>query len=129
MSIKSGQCYKFTNEENGMVLDMAPWEWHSASSSGKSIVGWVFHGKANQQVNNLRHLDSLSLRLDTLQWITERHDDGQWTIQSVEHQKYLGFVTTPKDGTPLDGINKPQLWDIEVLPDSEDHDNPRIRYV
>ena len=42
---------------------------------------------------------------------------------------YLGFQNALKDGTPLDGLEKPQLWDIEVLPDSEDHDNPRVRYV
>jgi len=41
-------------------------------------------------------------------------DDGQWTLQSVRHQKYLGFENTPKDGTPLDGLDEPQRWDIEI---------------
>jgi len=116
MSIKSGQRYKFTNEENGTVFDMTFWHrlqqhchWHSGSSV-KSVVGWRFHGGANQQ------------------WITERQDDGQWTIRSVQYQKYLGFENTPPtDGTPLGGLDEPQFWDIKVLPDSEDHDNPRIR--
>ena len=42
---------------------------------------------------------------------------------------YLGFrvENTPKDGTLLDGLDKPQPWEIEVLPDSEEHDNPRVR--
>ena len=64
-----------------------------------------------------------------LQWITEKQDDGQWTIRSVKYQKYLGFENTPKDGTPLVGLDEPQLWDIEALSDSEDHDNPRVKYV
>jgi len=92
MSIKSGQRYKITNEENGLVFDLS-------SGNGKSILGWDFHGGENQK------------------WITERQDDGQWTIQSVQRQTYLGFENTPKDGTHLDGLDKPQLWDIEVLPD------------
>ena len=68
---------------------------------------------------------------DTLQWITEKQDDGQWTIRSVRDQKYLGFedAVTPDNGTPLVGLDKPQLWDIEILAESEDHDNPRVRYV
>ena len=66
-----------------------------------------------------------------LQWITERQDDdGQWTVRSVQHQKYLGIKnTTPEDGTLLEGLDKPHLWDIEILSDSEDHDNPRVKYV
>ncbi|KAI9431563.1 hypothetical protein H4582DRAFT_2005062 [Lactarius indigo] len=60
-------------------------------------------------------------------WVTERQEDGQWTIRSVWRQKYLGFETTPEDGTPLVGLGEPQLWDIEVLSDSEDHDNPRVK--
>ena len=59
-----------------------------------------------------------------------KQDDGQWTLQSVSTQKsYLGFKNTPKDGTPLFGINTPQSWDIEILEESEDHENPRVRYV
>lgn len=57
-------------------------------------------------------------------------EDGQWSIQSVSTQKrYIGFKNTPKDGTIVFGIDKPQLWDIEVLSDSDDYDNPRVRYV
>ncbi|KAH9030985.1 ricin B lectin domain-containing protein [Lactarius pseudohatsudake] len=100
-SIKSGQRYKFTNEENGLILDIS-------GANHRNILGWDVHGNDNQQ------------------WITERQDDGQWTIRSVWPQKYLGFETTPEDGTPLVGLDEPQLWDIEVLSDSEDHDNPRV---
>ncbi|KAH9017958.1 ricin B lectin domain-containing protein [Lactarius hengduanensis] len=101
-SIKSGQRYKFTNEENGLVLDIS-------GANRRNILGWDVHGNDNQQ------------------WITERQDDGQWTIRSVWPQKYLGFENTPEDGTPLVGLDEPQLWDIEVLSDSEDHDNPRVK--
>ena len=59
----------------------------------------------------------------------ERQDEGQWALRSVWTQKYLGFENTPKDGTPLDALDKPQHWDIEFLPGSEDHDNPRVKYV
>ena len=49
---------------------------------------------------------------------------------SVSIQKsFLGFKNTPKDGTIIFGVDKPQLWDIEILSDSDDHDNPRVRYV
>ncbi|KAH9161593.1 ricin B lectin domain-containing protein [Lactarius sanguifluus] len=101
-SIKSGQRYKITNEENGLVLDIS-------GANHRSILGWDFHGADNQQ------------------WITERQDDGQWTIRSVGPQRYLGFEKTPEDRTPLVGLDGPQLWDIEVLSDSEDHDNPRVK--
>ncbi|KAI9448740.1 carbohydrate-binding module family 13 protein [Lactarius psammicola] len=87
---------------NGLVLDLS-------GANHKSILGWDFHGSDNQQ------------------WITEKQDDGQWTIRSVRHQKYLGFESTPEDGTPLVGLDEPQLWDIEILSDSEDHDNPRVK--
>ncbi|KAF8264536.1 ricin B lectin domain-containing protein [Lactarius quietus] len=104
MSIKSGQRYTITNEENGLALDLF-------ESHDNSIIGSGFHGAENQQ------------------WITMHQDDGQWTIQSVSTQKsYLGFKNTPKDGTPLFGRDKPQLWDIEILSDSEDHDNFRARF-
>ena len=64
-----------------------------------------------------------------LQWIPEQKEDGQWTLQSVRHHKYLGIESTPKNGTPLYALDEPQLWDIEILPESEDHDNPRVKYV
>jgi len=69
------------------------------------------------------------LSLIILQWVTEKQDEGQWTIRSVWHQKYLGFENAPEDGTPLVGLDEPQLWDIEILSDSEDHDNPGVKYV
>ena len=131
MTIKSGQLYKIANEENGLVFDLAPWRWYPRRD-GRSIHGWRFHGGKNQQVNQLRYF---YIRLiqprDTVQWITERQDDGQWTIRTVEPQMYLGFKVgnTLYDGTLLDGLDKPQLWEVEVLPESEDHDNPRVRYV
>jgi hypothetical protein len=65
---------------------------------------------------------------DAIQWILDRQDDGQWAIHTVHFQKYLGFESTPKDGTPVVGLDRPRLWDIEILPDSEDHDYTRIRY-
>jgi hypothetical protein len=45
MSIKSGRRYKFTNEENGLALDLY-------ESLDNSIIGSDFHGAANQQVTN-----------------------------------------------------------------------------
>jgi hypothetical protein len=62
-----------------------------------------------------------------LQWIAEQQDDGQWTIRSVRNQKYLGFENTPDNGIAIVGIDKPQLWDIEILSESEDHDNLRVK--
>jgi hypothetical protein len=121
MSIKSGQRYKIKNEENGLVFDLYFY---------KTIVGHAFHGADNQQVTNITI--SIICPLydhDSLQWITEKQDDGQWTIRSVRHQKYLGFDNTPDNGTPIVGIDKPRLWDIEILSDSEDDDNPRVKYV
>ena len=127
MAINPGKRYKITSEENGLVLDLS-------GSDAKSILGWGFHGGENQQVNNLRHFDRSVPHAHinhgtTLQWIMERQDEGQWALRSVWTQKYLGFENTPKDGTPLDALDKPQHWDIEVLPGSEDHDNPRVKYV
>ncbi len=73
---------------------------------------------------------SHSYNHDLLQWIIEQYDDNQWTVRSVRGQKYLGFETSaPQDGAPLVGLNRPRLWDIEFLPDSEDHDHPRVKYV
>jgi len=104
MSISSGKRHTFTNEENGLALDLF-------ESHDNSIIASPFHGAENQQ------------------WITVKQDDGQWTLQSVSIQKsYVGFKNTPKDGTPLFGINTPQLWDIEILAESEDHDDLRVRF-
>lgn len=64
-----------------------------------------------------------------LQWIPEKQDDGQWTIRSVRDQEYVGFENNPDNGTAVVGIDKPQLWDIEILSESEDHDNPRVKYI
>jgi len=116
--IKPGQRYRIANEENGLVIDLAGhkitegengmvWE---GGRMNKSIVGWHFHGEDNQQ------------------WITEQQDDGQWTIRSINHQKYVAFENAPDNGTALVGVDKPQLWDIEFLPESEDHDNPRVKF-
>lgn len=125
MSIKSGQLYTMRNEENGMALDLY-------YSNNGSIIGHRFHGGETQQVIGFAMLISCpSYNHDTFQWITERQDDGQWTIRSFKFQKYvgLGFENTPKNGTPLFGVDKPQRWDIEILSDSDDHDNPRVRYA
>ena len=123
MSIKSGQRYKFENEEDRLVLDLF-------GTHDNSIIRHPSHGGENQQVTNVAiSIARPSYNRDTLQWITEKQDDGQWTIQSISGQKYLGFEHIPNDGTPLFGLNKPQLWDIEVLSDSEDDDNLRVKYV
>ena len=58
-----------------------------------------------------------------------KQEDGQWTIQSVSGQRYIGFKNAPKDGTLILGCEKPQLWDIEVLTDSDAYDNVRVKYV
>jgi hypothetical protein len=126
MSISSGKRHTFTNEENGLALDLF-------ESQDNSIIASPFHGAANQQVTILVMLVACPTSCDhdhALQWITVKQDDGQWTLQSVSTQKsYVGFKNTPKDGTPLFGINTPQLWDIEILVESEDHDNLRVRCV
>ncbi|KAF8264528.1 hypothetical protein EI94DRAFT_461062 [Lactarius quietus] len=121
--IKSGQRYKITNEGNGMVVDLS-------GADNRSILGWAFHGGENQQVSNLpyRYRKWPPYTHNSLQWILEKQGDGQWTIQSLKYQKYLGFESTPKDGTPVVGLDRPRLWDIEILPDSEDHDNTRVKF-
>ncbi|KAN0133568.1 hypothetical protein V8E53_008736 [Lactarius tabidus] len=103
-TIESGKCYKIMNEEYGLVFDLS-------SGDNTSVLGWEFHGGDNQQR------------------ILEKQDDGQWTIQSVRYNRYLGIEnTSPQDGTRVVGLQKPRfLWDIELLPDSEDHDNTRVR--
>ncbi|KAH9011938.1 hypothetical protein EDB85DRAFT_2039928 [Lactarius pseudohatsudake] len=67
----------------------------------KSIIAYSFHGGGNQQ------------------WITEKQVNGQWTIRSVDPNKYFGVEKTPDNGTQLLGLDKPQFWDIEVLPGSQ----------
>ncbi|KAF8264529.1 hypothetical protein EI94DRAFT_461207 [Lactarius quietus] len=118
--IKSSQRYKITNEENGLVFDMSRYKITDGENGmniadgrlmNKSTVGEDFHGGDNQQ------------------WITEKHDDGQWTIRSVRYQEYIALDNTPENGTALFGLDKPQRWDIEILSESEDHDNPRVKYV
>ncbi|KAI9441741.1 hypothetical protein H4582DRAFT_1934598 [Lactarius indigo] len=90
-SIKSGQRYKITNEQTKLVVDL-----HGGDH--KTIMGCHLHGGANQQ------------------WITERQVNGQWAIRSVDRKKYLGVEKTLDNGTPLVGLDQPQLWDIEILP-------------
>jgi hypothetical protein len=121
--IESGKCYKIVNEENGLVFDLS-------GGDNLTILGWEFSGSDNQQVRNLPYSDTSRWLAYTLQWILEKQGDGQWTIRSVRLNKYLGFKDSPKDGTTLVGFQRPPfLWDIEILPDSEDHDNTRVRYV
>ncbi len=123
MSIKSGQHYKITNERTKLVVGLS-------SSNHKSILGYPFHGGENQQVTTfVTSITCASYNCDTLQWITEKQVNGQWTIRSVEHQKYLGVETIPDNGTHLIGLVKDQFWDIEILPDCEDLTKPRVKYV
>ena len=106
-----------------MALDL----YHS---NNDAIIGHRFHSGETQQVRAFAILMACpSYNNDTFQWITEKQDDGQWTIQSFKLQKYVGLENTPKNGTPLFGVDKPQRWDIEILADSDDHNNPRVRYV
>ena len=72
---------------------------------------------------------SPSYNRDSLQWIMVKQEDGQWTIQSVSGKRYLGFKNTPKDRTLIFGCEKPQLWDLEILSDSDAYDNVRVKYV
>ncbi|KAH9069660.1 hypothetical protein EDB83DRAFT_445396 [Lactarius deliciosus] len=107
MSIKSGQRYKITNGQHELVIDLS-------AADHKSVLGHTFHGGENQL------------------WITEKHVNGQWTIRSVEHQKYLGVETsTSNNRTHIVGLDQPQFWDIEVLADSKDSTstNPSVKYV
>jgi hypothetical protein len=124
--IESGQRYKITNEGNGMVFDLS-------ATDGKSILGWAFHGVENQQVSSLTYSNSRRppYNHDVLQWILDKQGDGQWTIRSVMHQKYVGFESNPKNGAAVVGLDRPRHWDIEILDseDSEDHDYPRVKYV
>jgi hypothetical protein len=108
-SIKSGQHYNITNEENG----------------------WKLHGEERQREGCLpTSITCPSYNRDALQWIIERQSDGQWTIRSVKYQKYLGFENAPKDGAPIVGRDKPHLWDIEIQSaDSEEDDDTRVKYV
>src|ERR1700761_4157640 len=76
MSIKSGQLYTMRNEENGMALDL----YHS---NNDAIIGHRFHSGETQQVRAFAILMACpSYNHDIFQWITEKQDDGQWTIQS-----------------------------------------------
>ncbi|KAI9431565.1 carbohydrate-binding module family 13 protein [Lactarius indigo] len=102
MSIQSGQRYKITNEQTRLVIDLS-------GADNRSILGYSYHGGGNQQ------------------WITDKQDNGQWTIRSVDHHKYLGVETTPRDGTQLVGLDRPQFWDIEVLPYSGDAGGPSVK--
>ena len=62
MSINSGQLYKITNEENGLVFDQSLQRYRITSEENglvfeqsggknKSILGFDLHGLDNQQVS------------------------------------------------------------------------------
>ena len=121
MSIKSGQRYKITNEQTKLVVDLS-------AADNKSIIGWNYHGGENQQVMTFDILKLGTHNRDTFKWIPEEQDDGQWTIQSVTAQKYLGFEKAPDDGTPLVGLDNPQTWEIEIL-DCDDPVKTNVKYV
>ncbi|KAI9437213.1 carbohydrate-binding module family 13 protein [Lactarius indigo] len=104
INLRSGQRYKITNEQHKFAIDLS-------AADHKSVLGHTFHGGENQL------------------WITEKQVNGQWTIRSVEHQKYLGIETsTPNNGTHLVGLDQPQFWDIEVLPDNNEPTKPRVNH-
>ena len=124
-SIKSGQQYHITNEENGLSFYLY--------LDDKVVVGWGFRDEERQRVSRLpssiAHHPSYTTAI-TFQWIIERQNDSQWTIQSVKFQKYLGFENVPKDGSPVVCLDKPpHLWDIEIQPDCEEDDYTRVKYV
>ena len=69
MSIKSGQRYKITNEASELVVDQSGQRYAITNEESglvtgpspnganyKSVIGWDFHGRDNQQVNRLRYL-------------------------------------------------------------------------
>jgi len=123
MSIGSGQRYKIINLLTELAVDLN-------CANNKSIIGYNFHGGENQQVTTFAtSITCASHNHDTLQWILEKQVNGQWTIQSVRAQKYLGFETTPDNGTLLVGLDEPQLWDIDILPDCKDSTKPSVKYV
>ncbi len=123
MSIKSGQCYKIANEQTKLVVDLS-------GGNNKFIIGYNFHGAVNQQVTTFASwITCASYNHDTFQWIIEKQVNGQYTIRSVEHRKYLGVEKTPDNGARLAGLDKPQFWDIEILPDSEDATEPSVKCV
>ncbi|KAH9030989.1 carbohydrate-binding module family 13 protein [Lactarius pseudohatsudake] len=90
MSIQSGRRYKIINKASRLVVDLS-------GADNRSILGYDYHGGGNQQ------------------WIIDRQDNDQWTIRSAEHHKYLGVVSTPRDGIQLVGVDEPQSWNIEIL--------------
>ncbi|KAI9431564.1 hypothetical protein H4582DRAFT_119807 [Lactarius indigo] len=94
MSIKSGQSYIITNQLAELAVDL--------HGDGKSVIGQKPRGGKNQQ------------------WIIDEQINGQWTIRSVSAQKYLGVEKVPENGTHLVVLDKPQFWDIEILPGSDD---------
>ncbi|KAH8993679.1 hypothetical protein EDB92DRAFT_1852700 [Lactarius akahatsu] len=102
MSIKSGQRYKITNEQTKLALDL-----HGINH--KTIMGYHLHGGENQQ------------------WVIDEQVNGQWTIRSVDQQKYLGVEKAPDNGTHLVGLDQPQFWDIEILPGCEDATKPSVK--
>ncbi|KAH9173170.1 ricin B lectin domain-containing protein [Lactarius sanguifluus] len=100
MSIKSGQRYKITNQLAELAIDL--------HGNGKSVTGYNPHGGENQQ------------------WILEEQVNGQWTIQSVNTLKYCGVEKASDNGTHLVALDKPQFWDIEILPGCEDPARPSV---
>jgi hypothetical protein len=124
-SIKSGQYYNIINEDNGLDFDL----WYIGNTSVFRL-GYRFHDEDSQRVSRLpTSIARPSYNRNTVQWIIERQNDGEWAILSVDHQKYLGFENTPKDGTAILGLDKPYLWDIEIQSDSEEDDNTRVKCV
>jgi hypothetical protein len=124
MSIKSGQRYKITNEQAKLVVDLS-------GQNNKSIIGWKSHGGENQQVITFNiniSMTCTSHNHDMLKWILKKQDNGQWTIQSVRGQKYLGFEKIPGNGTSLVGLGKLQTWDIEIL-NCDDPAKISVKYV
>jgi hypothetical protein len=124
MSINSGQCYKITNEQAKLVVDLS-------GTNNKSVIGWESHGGTNQQVITFNiniSITCTSYDHNTIKWILQKQDDGQWTIQSVRSQQYLGFENIPGNGSPLVAVDKPQTWDI-VIVNNDDPAKTSVKYV
>ncbi|KAI9439145.1 hypothetical protein H4582DRAFT_2128654 [Lactarius indigo] len=106
-TIKSGQRYKITNEENGLVPDLS-------GADHKSILRWDFHSlcsSGSQRVRPLRTTANASGLFDQ-SGTGSTLDLG--ICQRMEHRSSAS--TSLSSGTPR-------------FYESEDHDNPRLLYT
>jgi hypothetical protein len=90
MSIKSGQRYKITNEENGLVFDLCGQRYsitneesglvfERSGGRNKSVIGQNFHGLDNQQASGHPYFDSLFLAQPQYTSV-DRRAAGRWPM-------------------------------------------------